>query len=614
MATRIKEWMIPYTWWDGIEITDNHVINVLLRAANNLIHVNEDRELYVDLQLPAGIAPDDEFPVGVTTGEILAEDWWEQSGTIINSKTTSGDYVRLIYANDWNLYYDPWTWVWIMIGTATAIDVNTKTFFLTGTTWADNRATAQAAVDWYLAWKNPLLMYNNRCYILVNFRDTGVEGAWFNFESVWNNSYGVNGNQTINIETVQTQANPYKVAGISTGVKENNDAKTQTFYIRPWDTVNSRTDANVVLAWYKKWNVGNRARDQIYSPRLYTTDTLGASHIYELTSVLEENNGWLLQFVSQTILDEAPLEFYVASVILYFSGNTVTQIQRNDYRTDRKYTAGSWISIDSDNVISANIQWALVYKWNVADVASLPSSWNTVWDVYYVEADGVMYAWDGTAWKAVGNTQIDLSNYFNVTTNTTDDITQGNTNLFVTQAMIESWNWKQWALTAWTNIQINNWVISATDTTYSAGTGIAIDQNNQISNSYPFNPENAGSVWQVLKRTSTGARRANESWITIQWATFGSFLKACLANGTDHTTNIWIGNTYTFTWIGYITCGVVYWLTLEINGVTIFSQRSTAAAQWQHWMVWPITLWPWDVVTVTTVNSGDGHFEAHDFY
>jgi hypothetical protein len=76
--------------------------------------------------------------------------------------------------------------------------------------------------------------------------------------------------------------------------------------------------------------------------------------------------------------------------------------------------------------------------------------------------------------------------------------------------MINSWNSKQWALTAWTNIQINNWVISATDTTYSAGTGIAIDQNNQISNSLPFNPENAGSVWQVLKRTSTGVRWSNE--------------------------------------------------------------------------------------------------------
>jgi hypothetical protein len=29
--------------------------------------VNEDRELYVDQQLPDGIEPDDDFPVGVTT-------------------------------------------------------------------------------------------------------------------------------------------------------------------------------------------------------------------------------------------------------------------------------------------------------------------------------------------------------------------------------------------------------------------------------------------------------------------------------------------------------------------------------------------------------------------
>lgn len=613
MATRIKEWMIPYTWWDGIEITDNHVINVLLRAANNLIHVNEDRELYVDLQLPAGIAPDDEFPVGVTTGEILAEDWWEQSGTIINSKTTSWDYVRLIYANDWNLYYDPWTWVWIMIGTATAIDVNTKTFFLTGTTWEANLAAAQAACDWWLAGKNPLIMYNDRCYVLVDAEQHEWEWGVMYFASVHDGlPYSIKSwTPTISFTLAATGQRAETVESIGTSYIENANAKTQTFYIRSWDTASSRADANIVLAWYKKWNPDDWLREQIYSPRIYTTDSLWSwPHIYELVNASSSQ----LIFVSQVLTDEAPNDFYVSQVTLNYSGSTVTSITRYDFKVNKTYTAGSWISIDSDNVISANIQWALVYKWNVADVASLPSSWNTVWDVYYVESDGVMYAWDGTAWKAVGNTQIDLSNYFNVTTNTTDDITQGSTNLFVTQAMIDAWNWKQWALTAGTNIQINNWVISATDTTYSAGTGIAIDTNNQISNSYPFNPENAGSVWQVLKRTSTGARRANESWITIQWATFGSFLRACLANGTDHTTNVWIGNTYTFTWIGYITCGVVYWLTLEINGVTIFSQRSTSAAQWQHRMVWPITLWPWDVVTVTTVNAGNGYFEAHDFY
>ena len=113
MPVRIKDWIIPYTWWQWIEITDNHVINVLLREMNNLIHVNGDRELYVDLQLPSGIKPTDTFPVGVTTGKILQADWWQQSWIILNWKTTSWDYNRLIYANDGKLYYDKGDWVWV---------------------------------------------------------------------------------------------------------------------------------------------------------------------------------------------------------------------------------------------------------------------------------------------------------------------------------------------------------------------------------------------------------------------------------------------------------------------------------------------------------------------
>ena len=508
MATRIKEWMIPYTWWDGIEITDNHVINVLLRAANNLIHVNEDRELYVDLQLPAGIAPDDEFPVGVTTGEILAEDWWQQSGTIINSKTTSWDYVRLIYANDWNLYYDPWTWVWIMIGTATQIDVNTKTFFLPDVLYVNNDqnnptqetiAVMEDALAWYESGKNPLIMWKDYCYILTGFQDWTPEASMYEFSSAMS--------QHPKRKIMDVAVFEGEILGIYTYTSNNYSGNTQTFYVSPWDTQYSRYNAGKALALYLTRDSNSATTNNIPSPRLLTTDALWSwPHIYELVNASSSQ----LIFVSQVLTDEAPNDFYVSQVTLNYSGSTVTSIARNDYKVNKTYTAGSWISIDADNVISANIQWALVYKWNVADVASLPSSWNTVWDVYYVEADGLMYAWDGTAWKAVGNTQIDLSNYFNVTTNTTDDITQGSTNLFVTQAMINSWNWKQWALTAWTNIQINNWVISATDTTYSAGTGITIDQNNQISNSLPFNPENAGSVWQVLKRTSTGVRWSNE--------------------------------------------------------------------------------------------------------
>lgn len=497
MATRIKEWFIPYTWWDGIEITDNHVINVLLRAANNLIHVNEDRELYVDLQLPAGIAPDDDFPVGVTTGEILAEDWWQQSGTIINSKTTSWDYVRLIYANDWNLYYDPWTWVWIMIGTATAIDVNTKTFFLTGTTWATNLATAQAAMDWYFAWKNPLLMYNNKCYTMVNYYRNEQEASPYIFatSAEWETTSVL---QLIVLDWTTTVTDIYE----STTTNYSSVTRTFLMWAGTWNTV--KRVAQKVLERYLRNDEENY--NNKYNPIILSTDANGnGKFTYHLTWAYQGE----LRFSSLIVTDEAPSDYFMETIIIYYSNQTVSSVQRNEYWLGQ-YSAWSWIVIDNVNhEISANIQWALVYKWNVADVASLPSSWNTVWDVYYVEADGLMYAWDGTAWKAVGNTQIDLSNYFNVTTNTTDDIAQGSTNLFVTQAMINSWNWKQWALTAGSNIEINNWVISATDTTYSAGTGIWIT-GTTINNTAPFSPENAGSVWQVLKRTSTGVRWSNE--------------------------------------------------------------------------------------------------------
>lgn len=56
-----------------------------------------------------------------------------------------------------------------------------------------------------------------------------------------------------------------------------------------------------------------------------------------------------------------------------------------------------------------------------------------------------------------------------------------NTDIHVTAADKSNWNAKQEALTAGTNIQIQNGVISATDTTYTAGSGIDIT-NGVISN------------------------------------------------------------------------------------------------------------------------------------
>ena len=116
MTTRIVEWKKPYTWWTAIEIDENKVISLRLRDENNLIIYDAwDNEIYVDLQLPDWIKPLDAFPVGVTTGRVLVADDWDKTGTIICAKTTSGDNIKVLYADDWTLWIDNWTWTFKQI-------------------------------------------------------------------------------------------------------------------------------------------------------------------------------------------------------------------------------------------------------------------------------------------------------------------------------------------------------------------------------------------------------------------------------------------------------------------------------------------------------------------
>ena len=55
------------------------------------------------------------------------------------------------------------------------------------------------------------------------------------------------------------------------------------------------------------------------------------------------------------------------------------------------------------------------------------------------------WIYSNNAWVQIWETSVDLSNYFNKTTDTTDDITEG-TNKFVTTAEKNTWSWKQDAI------------------------------------------------------------------------------------------------------------------------------------------------------------------------
>lgn len=108
MTVRLIEWEKPYTAGDGIDISTDKVISVLLREENNLIHLNSNNELYTDLQIVAWAKPTDDFEVWVTTWRVLESDGRPKTWTLLHYETTSGDYCQWLYGTDTNLYFDWW--------------------------------------------------------------------------------------------------------------------------------------------------------------------------------------------------------------------------------------------------------------------------------------------------------------------------------------------------------------------------------------------------------------------------------------------------------------------------------------------------------------------------
>lgn len=451
MATRIKDWDVPYVWGIWIEITNNHVINVLLRKMNNLIHVNENRELYVDLQLDDGIKPDDDFPVWVTTGKILQEDWWQQSWLILNWKTTSGDYNRLIYANDGNVYIDLWDWIWRLLGQGGSMfDCNTRTFYLplSATDYQDpDLAMAQAAYDWFKSNKNPILWYNGQMY--------DFEHDYRREPSDWHLYFWCT--ELIGTEWESHWYAQYWNDGLKLYIDEDTDTVTRVEWV------------NHLL--YPKWPKYLPVGVDLDEPYIPTYPSEATSKKYVDDELLKKQD-------------------------LLTAGTRIT------IQPDWQWNL----------VISADMSGVFIYKGNVATPNDLPWS-PTVWDTYYVESTQHLYAWDGTQWNDLWGIGVDLTNYFNKNVDNSDNITQWTVNLFVTATEKNRWNNKQDALTAGENIYFSwadNNTINAIDTKYTGWTGITVS-GTVITNSMPFNPWQ-WTMGQFLKKTNDGYAWADVPW------------------------------------------------------------------------------------------------------
>lgn len=109
MTVRIKEWDKNETGGTGIEITDNKVVNLILRSLNNLIKINANNEVYTDLQLDNNLLSTDTLPVWVTVWRVLQANWRPTTWTLISAKTTSGNLITLLYGDNTRLYIDSGT-------------------------------------------------------------------------------------------------------------------------------------------------------------------------------------------------------------------------------------------------------------------------------------------------------------------------------------------------------------------------------------------------------------------------------------------------------------------------------------------------------------------------
>ena len=76
-------------------------------------------------------------------------------------------------------------------------------------------------------------------------------------------------------------------------------------------------------------------------------------------------------------------------------------LSTNDYTTAEKNKLAAF-GAASTYALKADITNMYKYKGSVATVSALPSSGNTTGDVYNVEATGMNYAWNGSAWDALG--------------------------------------------------------------------------------------------------------------------------------------------------------------------------------------------------------------------
>ena len=114
--SKLTDWISRAVWDEAVP----H-LRTLLREANNILHYNDEDELYADMQFEDWLTPVSTFPIWVSVWNVDNADWWSQDWLLINVLTADWEYVRWLYWDDGKLYFDGWTWTFSQIATTADI-------------------------------------------------------------------------------------------------------------------------------------------------------------------------------------------------------------------------------------------------------------------------------------------------------------------------------------------------------------------------------------------------------------------------------------------------------------------------------------------------------------
>ena len=577
MPVRIVEWKLPYTWWVWIEITSDKVINLLLREENNLIMVNDDNEVYTDLQLENGLTPSSDFPVWVTVWKVLQTDWWTQSWLILNWKTTSWDYARWIYANDWKLYFDNGTWTWKKVYYSTDVDT-----------------------------------------LLTNLRNEVYQYfiRWSDFERDEQN----NANVILSLTTQTTPTEDFTVSAPST--------------VRVWQEYVLRvisTETAYVMT-LGQWIVNPKQVD--INLHTHTTDTYVFLALDDWTLELQpivsewanpndwrltiQKNGTTVATFTANQATNATANIEVPSVI----DNLTTQSSTNALSANQWYLL-KWMIDDLAGFGKFLSLWNATTWMPISFPLATPYTYST-WDYFVVEVvssatppvnyrpNGSSYTWtasstaetdelevwdvyvyDGSVWLLQSNHWKTVS-FWNIAWDPYD-----NTNLW------NALNAKQDTLTAWANITIDPVTneISANNTTYSSATSTtawivklwsdtAISETIQspawaTNKTYPVQLNASGQMW-------VNVPRANTTYWAWTWINI---------DANNDIQNTWVTSVNGSTWAVTVPVWDVVWPASSTDWHLALFDGATGKLIKDWWAVptWVPAVWTnWQVLTVVS--------------